>query len=95
MRFPSPEYDDTTAAICHGTASDAQLTELHVLLRSSAAARDEYLWQVELHSRLLSNNSLGLLNANRENGDRQSGPISLSAATPKERSRRRWLPPRF
>ena len=52
MKFPAPEFDDAVAALCHGTASAEQLAALHALLRSDLAARDEYLWQVEVHSRL-------------------------------------------
>lgn len=52
--FPSREFDEAVAAVCHGTASEAQARALNALLRSSAAARDEYLLRVELHSRLAS-----------------------------------------
>ncbi|MBI2947844.1 MAG: hypothetical protein HYY23_09355 [Verrucomicrobia bacterium] len=54
IAFPSPEFDDAVAAICHGTTSDEQAQALHGLLRSDAAARDEYIIRVELHSRLAS-----------------------------------------
>jgi hypothetical protein len=52
--FPSPEFDDTVAAVCHGSSTDAEMRALNELLRSDARARDEYLWRVELHSRLAS-----------------------------------------
>ena len=58
MTFPSPGFDDAVAAICHGTASDGQLSGLHELLRENPAARDEYLLRVELHSRLASDPDL-------------------------------------
>jgi hypothetical protein len=54
MNYPSPEFDAAIAAICHGTAGDAELAELYALIGSNPAARDEYLWQVELHARLAS-----------------------------------------
>ena len=52
MKCPSREFDDTVAAACHGTATDAQLTALGVLLRTDVAALDEYILRVELHARL-------------------------------------------
>ncbi len=54
MKFPSPEFDDAVAALCHGAVSDNVLAELHERLRTDTAARDEYLWQVELHGELAS-----------------------------------------
>jgi hypothetical protein len=54
LTFPSPGFDDAVAAVCHGTASDAQLEGLHGLLRAHPAARDEYILRVELHARLAS-----------------------------------------
>ncbi len=52
--FPSPGFDEAVAAVCHGTASDDQLRTLNQVLRRDAAARDEYLVRVEVHSRLAS-----------------------------------------
>ena len=54
MKFPSPEFDDAVAALCHGTISDEALAELHELLRADSHARDEYLWRVEVHGELAS-----------------------------------------
>ena len=54
MNFPSPEFDDAVAALCHGTIGDETLAELHELLRDDADARDEYLWRVEVHGELAS-----------------------------------------
>lgn len=54
MTFPSREFDDAVADLCHGTITDERLAGLHALLQSDPPARDEYLWQVELHSRLAS-----------------------------------------
>jgi len=52
--FPSREFDDAVAAVCHGLASDVQMRSLNELLRTNPAARDEYLLRVELHTRLAS-----------------------------------------
>ena len=52
MKFPSRDFDNAVAALCHGTVSDDALTELHELLRTDADARDEYLWRVEVHGKL-------------------------------------------
>ncbi|MBL8798682.1 MAG: hypothetical protein JNM56_32610 [Planctomycetia bacterium] len=54
MNFPSPEFDAVVAAVCHGAASDAETATLYALIAANPAARDEYLWQVELHARLAS-----------------------------------------
>lgn len=50
--FPSHEFDEVVAAVCHGSASDEQMRALNELLRSHAAACDEYIFRVEIHSRL-------------------------------------------
>ena len=52
--FPSREFDDAVAAVCHGTASDAEVHALNELLRFNPAARDEYIIRIELHARLAS-----------------------------------------
>ena len=52
--FPSRQFDDAVAAVCHGSASDEQMQALNELLRSDAVARDEYILRLELHSRLAS-----------------------------------------
>jgi len=54
MNFPSAEFDDAVAAVCQGTGSEAGIAILHATLRAREAARDDYLWQVELHARLAS-----------------------------------------
>jgi hypothetical protein len=54
VTFPSREFDDAVAAVCHGLTSGEQMRALNELLRSSPPARDEYLLRVELHSRLAS-----------------------------------------
>ena len=54
LAFPSVEFDEAVATVCHGSASDERLQELNRLLRSDPVARDEYLLRLELHSRLAS-----------------------------------------
>jgi hypothetical protein len=51
---PSREFDEAIAAVCHGSVSDEQARALNELLRSDAAARDEYILRLELHARLAS-----------------------------------------
>jgi len=58
LPFPSPEFDHVVAAVCHGSATEAEMRALNELLRGNAEARDQYLFQVELHSRLASNPDL-------------------------------------
>jgi len=54
LAFPSREFDEAVAAVCHGSASDEQMRGLNELLRSDSAARDQYILRLELHSRLAS-----------------------------------------
>jgi ferric-dicitrate binding protein FerR (iron transport regulator) len=56
--FPSPEFDDAVAAVCHGPATEAEMRALNELLRCDSRARDEYLLRVELHTRLASDRNL-------------------------------------
>ena len=58
LSFPSPEFDHVVAAVCHGFATEAEMRSLNELLRANAGARDQYLFQVEIHSRLASNPDL-------------------------------------
>lgn len=58
LQFPSVEFDDTVAGVCHGTATDEQVRALAKVLRVDSRARDEYLWQVELHARIATHDSL-------------------------------------
>ena len=58
LKFPSPEFDDAVAAVCHGSVSDDQARALNELLRADLPARDEYILRVELHSRLASDPDL-------------------------------------
>jgi hypothetical protein len=54
ISFPSAEFDDAVAAVCHGTATEAEMGALNELLRINSTARDEYLLRMELHARLAS-----------------------------------------
>jgi hypothetical protein len=54
LSFPSKEFDDVVAAVCCGEASEVEMRALNELLRTHAAARDEYILRVEIHSRLAS-----------------------------------------
>lgn len=54
LAFPSPEFDEAVAAVCHGSATEADMRALNEVLRGNARARDEYLLRVELHARLAS-----------------------------------------
>lgn len=60
MIHPSAEFENALAAVCDGTATEAQQRELAAVLRQSATARDAYLFAVELHACLASDNSLFL-----------------------------------
>jgi hypothetical protein len=58
LSFPSPEFDDAVAAVCHGSATEIEMRALNRLLRNNPSARDEYLLRVELHTRLASDPDL-------------------------------------
>ena len=66
--FPSHEFDEAVAAICHGSASDEQARALNELLRNDPAARDEYILRVELHSQLASDPDLFVTTAQEVGG---------------------------
>ncbi|MGE3803173.1 MAG: hypothetical protein AB7K24_00715 [Gemmataceae bacterium] len=80
MNYPSPEFDAALAALCHGTASTAELKDLYELLAGNGAARDDYLWHVELHARLAS---------------MDMAPLAPAAATPSVLSRQAKVRPRL
>ena len=54
MKYPSPEFDNALAALCHGNITDDSMIDLHKTLSIDPEARDEYLWQIELHARLIT-----------------------------------------
>jgi hypothetical protein len=66
--FPSHEFDDAVAAACHGSASDEQAQALNELLRTHPPARDEYIFRVELHSRLASEPDLFVVTTTQADG---------------------------
>ncbi|MES2569116.1 MAG: FecR domain-containing protein, partial [Verrucomicrobiota bacterium] len=74
--FPSYEFDDAVAAVCHGSASDEQIRALNALLLADPAARDAYLFRVELHARLASDPDLFLATtAQSDDGGTPPGSI--------------------
>ncbi len=77
--FPSSEFDDAVAAVCHGAAGEEQTRALNELLRSDAGARDEYLLRVEVHARLASEPELFPQAADA------AAPAGLPDANPGER----------
>ena len=96
LSYPSPEFGDAVAAVCHGSATEEEMRGLNEVLRSNPNARDEYLFQVELHSRLASDPDLfsqfqdatsgvGLLVINA--GER-GNILPLNAVEPPRRRRR-------
>jgi hypothetical protein len=54
LAFPSPEFDEAVAAVCHDRLSEMQARALNTLLRTNGEACDEYLRRLEVHSRLAS-----------------------------------------
>lgn len=58
LHFPSRDFDEAVAAVCHGTVTDEQSLALNGLLRHHPTARDEYILRLELHSRLASDPEL-------------------------------------
>ena len=64
LAFPSLEFDETVAAVCHGSATEDAMRALNQLLRTDTEARDEYLMRIELHTRLASERALFSQSAN-------------------------------
>ncbi|MEO6568543.1 MAG: hypothetical protein ABIO94_07240, partial [Opitutaceae bacterium] len=58
IEFPSREFDDAVAAVCHGLMPEEQALALNELLGQHAGARDEYIFRLELHARLASEHDL-------------------------------------
>lgn len=79
MKFPSREFDNAVAALCHGSMTDETVTELHELLRENLTARDEYLWRLELHGELAS----GQLDLSRSviTDDSGDDPLTIPAVS--------------
>jgi enterochelin esterase family protein len=74
IEFPSREFDAAVAAVCHGEVSNDQARALNELLRGNSAARDEYIFRLELHSQLAS--QLDLLAAGARD---RIGPAAASS----------------
>ncbi len=95
IRYPSQDFDDIVAAICHGAADDAQCRSLNQLLRADAAALDAYILRVEIHARLLSDADLFVARAAEApplSQARGSGrPSPAPASGPLPASRRIWF----
>ncbi len=85
LGFPSREFDEAVADVCHGTASEEQARALNALLRSDPAARDEYILRVELHARLASDPDLFVATSQETNVDLQN-VVPLSSAQPSRRA---------
>ena len=85
MKFPSEEFDDAVAELCHDTIGDKSLHELHELLRADRKARDEYLWRVEVHGHLAS----GQLDAALSNGI--GAEMIVAGSDSKSGKKSRWL----
>jgi hypothetical protein len=66
MKYPSDEFDAALSFVCDGTATEAQSHALVELLRENIVARDAYLFAVELHARLASDNTLFFTPATEE-----------------------------
>ncbi len=97
--FPSAEFDDAVAAVCHGSATEAEMEALNRLLRCDPGARDEYLVRLELHTRLASDPELfarGTENPpeglGRRPGADPRGPGFPPQPTPTPPWRRAWRP---
>lgn len=96
IEFPSREFDDAVAAVCHGLPSGEQAAALNELLRTDGDARDEYVLRLELHSRLASGEDLfvsstaGAAEAARE-FDMTADANARSVLSHRKGSRRRKL----
>lgn len=83
LTFPSPDFDNAVAAVCHGDLTEAQAKALGDLLRGDPRARDEYLRRVALHACLASETDLfagtspGLLDP-----DAAACPLPFPSPTP-------------
>lgn len=86
LSFPSRDFDDAVADICHGSVSEEQARALNALLRSDPAARDEYILRVELHSRLASDPDLFAATAQEPSADLQSVVPLPPAQLPEQRA---------
>jgi enterochelin esterase-like enzyme len=86
IEYPSLEFDDAVAAICHGRMSDEQARALNDLLRGDSAARDEYILRLEVHSRLASQLDLFMPAATGESETAAGGSIPFPGSETRGRS---------
>jgi enterochelin esterase-like enzyme len=86
IEFPSREFDDAVAAVCHGEPSDAQARSLNELLRRDPRARDEYILRLELHSQLASRLDLFAPAAAGETGTAARGIFPFPSGEPRRPS---------
>ena len=87
IAFPSREFDEAVAAVCHGLASEEQARALNELLRGDASARDEYILRLELHSRLASEPDLFASALDSMEGARPSARFNVPHAEVRDDSR--------
>jgi hypothetical protein len=89
LAFPSREFDEAVAAVCHNTASDEQARALNMLLRTKGDARDEYIRRLEVHARLASMPDLfaGAATDDTQAAHARLDPVSRSAAPALQSSR--------
>lgn len=90
LGFPSREFNDAVADVCHGSASEEQARALNERLRSDPAARDEYILRVELHSRLASEPDIFVATLQETSGVLQN-VFPLPSAQPPRRQALGWV----
>lgn len=89
LGFPSREFDEAVADVCHGSISEDQARALNELLRRDPRARDEYILRIELHSRLASEPDL-FVAAAQETSAALQNVIPLSPTQPVRRQVLGW-----
>lgn len=72
IKHPSKEFDDALTALLDGSLTEAEAEALGRLLHTDPSARNAYLWQMELHARLLTQ-------------DENAVPATASLLTPARR----------
>lgn len=89
ITFPSREFDEAVAAVCHDALSDEQARALNTLLRTDGNARDEYIRRLEVHSRLASVPDLfaGAATDDTQAGRAKFDPVSRQMAPARRSSR--------
>ena len=87
LLFPSADFEDVVAGVCHGSATEAEMGALNDLLRSNANARDEYLLRIELHARLASDPDLFSQRDTAMNGGDRRNIVSLNPMEPARKRR--------